>query len=129
MDIVFIIIALVVVIASASIFRRPSSKLSRDGLVIAELKKAGSNLSKPHPVEFFLYFPTSDAAERVGDTLRNDGFEVVVGPAAKGVNWLVLAKRLLVPIEAELLAIRRRFEELAGNEGGEYDGWGTPIVH
>ncbi len=121
-------LVLAAVVIAAALLRRPEPPLSPDGEVLAQLKKAGSNLSKPHPVEFFLYFPTSEAAERVGATLRADGFEIVVKPGAKGPDWLVQATRSMLPVEAELIALRQRFEALARREGGVYDGWGTPVV-
>ena len=99
-----------------------------DSQVIAQLRMAGSDLSKPHPIEFFLYVPTREAAERVGSRLRALNFEANVTPAAQGPEWLVLATKLMRPEKAELVRLRKVFGELVAAEKGQYDGWGTPVV-
>jgi hypothetical protein len=99
-----------------------------DAQVIAQLRKAGSNLAKPHQIEFFLYVATREAAERLASKVRQLHFDVKVEPAAKGSDWLVLATKSLVPAESELVRLRTTFGELAAAENGTYDGWGTEVV-
>ncbi|HXE42414.1 MAG TPA: ribonuclease E inhibitor RraB, partial [Candidatus Baltobacteraceae bacterium] len=41
-----------------------SKKPDLDESVLIQLKKAGSDLSKTHKIEFFLYFPTQAKAEQ-----------------------------------------------------------------
>jgi hypothetical protein len=109
-----------------NLFRR-SKKPDLDGLVLVQLRKAGSNLSKPHGIEFFLYFPTQVVAEQAAARIRDTGFEVEVEPAAKGENWLCLATKKMVPDLVVLQKIRGEFNNLAIQLGGDYDGWGTPV--
>ena len=101
---------------------------SPDAQVITQLRKAGSNLSKPHDVEFFLYVPTPEAAERLASKLRALHFGTKVDRAAQGPGWLVLATKSMIPTESAMVALRVQFTALAAEEKGEYDGWGTPIV-
>jgi hypothetical protein len=42
---------------------RSKEKPDLDQAVLVQLRKAGSDLSKPHNIEFFLYFPTRSVAE------------------------------------------------------------------
>jgi hypothetical protein len=35
----------------------------------------------------------------------------------------------MVPDELELLILRKKFDDLAATEQGEYDGWGTEVVN
>jgi hypothetical protein len=100
-----------------------------DAEVLAQLKKAGSDLSKPHPIEFFLYAPTKEAAERLASKVKALHFETRVEPSAQGPQWLVLATRSMVPKQADLVLIRDQFTALASAEKGDYDGWGTPVVN
>ncbi len=109
-------------------FRRPK-QADPDREVLVQLKKAGSNLSKPHDVEFFLYFPSKAVAEQAASKVRAAGFVVEVRPAAKGDDWLCFATRQMVPDFGALEQIRKDFTVLAASLGGEYDGWGTPIVN
>jgi regulator of RNase E activity RraB len=107
---------------------RSKSKKDLDGSVLVQLRKTGSNLSKPHSVEFFLYFPTKAAAETAASSIRNAGFEVTVKRAAQGDSWLCFATKVMVPELSDIQRIRQDFTALATSLNGEYDGWGTQIV-
>jgi hypothetical protein len=110
-----------------SLFRRNKMQ-DPDASVLLQLRKAGSNLSKPHMVEFFLYFPTQASAEQAARQIRDSGFQVQVRPAAKGDDWLCFATKEMLPDLPALQKIRVQFETLSKSLGGEYDGWGTPLV-
>lgn len=104
------------------------SKISDpDEAVIDQLKKVGANLSRPHKIEFFLYFPSQAAADQAAAHIRDAGFEVFVDRTAKGEDWLCFATRTMVPDLAALQNIRRDFERLAEPLNGNYDGWGTEV--
>ena len=57
---------------------RSKEKPDLDQSVLVQLRKAGSDLSKPHNMEFFLYFPTRSVAEKAAPPIRDAGFEVEV---------------------------------------------------
>jgi regulator of RNase E activity RraB len=105
-----------------------SKKPDLDESVLTQLKKAGSDLSKPHKIEFFLYFPSQAAAEQAAPRVRAAGFEVEVRQAAKGNDWLCFTTKTMVPKLSDLQQIRRDFASLTASSGGDYDGWGTPVV-
>lgn len=105
-----------------------TKKPDMDESVLIQLKKAGSDLSKPHNIEFFLYFPTQAVAEQAASKIRDEGFHVEVEKAAKGDTWLCSATKTMVPQLTSLQKIRRDFGALADSLNGEYDGWGTPVV-
>jgi len=126
-----LLVALVAVIAGAIFSRRSATAdLTGDAGVIAQLRKLGSDLSKPHPVEFFLYFPTEVGANRVADKLATQGFTSTVKPAASGSSlpWHTFATLQIVPTIGAMAKLRAELSELSASEGGEYDGWGTPLV-
>ena len=80
-----VITVVVALVVGAGLFlNRASAQTDPDGLVLTQLRKAGSNLGKRHDIEFFLYFPSEEAAGRVASKLRADGFGVTVSPAAGG---------------------------------------------
>lgn len=101
---------------------------SPDGQVISQLKSAGSDLSKEHPVEFYIYVPTRESAEKIAEKVTGNGFVSVVEKTENSNTWLVYSKKNLVPTEERMIQIRQQLTELASSAGGEYDGWGTPIV-
>jgi len=104
-----------------------SKKADLDESVLIRLRKAGSDLSKPHNIEFFLYFPTQIIAEQAASRIRDEGFEVKVEKAAKGDTWLCFATKTMVPKLPALRKIRQDFGSLADSLNGEYDGWGTEV--
>jgi|SRR5579859_5610695 len=104
-----------------------SRKPGPDEAVLVQLEKAGANLSKPHNIEFFLYFPTQAAAEQAANQVRKDGFQAEVGPAAKGNEWLCFVTKRMSPTLVELEKIRHDFEAITSALHGQYDGWGTPV--
>ena len=105
-----------------------TKKPDLDESVLIQLRKAGSDLSKPHNIEFFLYFPTQAVAEQAASRIRDEGFHVEVKRAAKGDDWLCYATKTMVPDLRALQKIRQCFTSLANSLSGEYDGWGTPVV-
>ncbi|MCX7220274.1 MAG: ribonuclease E inhibitor RraB [Burkholderiales bacterium] len=125
-----VVTVLVALVVGAGFFlNRAPAQTNPDSLVLTQLRKAGSNLGKPHDIEFFLYFPSEAAAGRVASKLRGDGFGVTVSPAAGGgADWLALATRSMVPEGKELVRLRNMFTLLSSAENGNYDGWGTPVV-
>jgi len=84
-----------------------------DRSVILQLRKAGSDLSKPHNLEFFVYFPTQSLAEQAALTMRNAEFQVDVSTVAQGDNWLCLATKTMVPVLPDLQKIRQDFVALS----------------
>jgi len=124
------LVALICIVA-AGLFLWPRIARAQQGLdaqVIAQLRQAGSDVSKPHPIEFFLYVPTREAAERLALKVRGMNFDANVAPAAKGSDWAVLATKSMIPVERELVQLRKTFVALAAAEQGTYDGWGTEVV-
>jgi hypothetical protein len=101
---------------------------SKDAPVLAALRKAGSKLDLPHPIRHYLYVPTQSSAEAAARVLRGDGFNAEVQRAALGAQWLVLTTHTMVPSPEAIARTRARFEKLAAEQGGEYDGWEAGIV-
>jgi hypothetical protein len=108
-------------------FDQPSVDPDVDQKVLDQLREAGSDLSKPHQMEFLLYFPTEESAQLAASKIKTDGFSVEVKRAARGSMWLCLAVKRMVPKRVEIGAIGKRFTALAKDLGGEYDGWETSI--
>ena len=129
--VLFAAVLLVVIFATFYFRSTLARQPSLDGRVLAQLKRAGSDLSKPHAIEFFMYFPTQEAAARTGSKNELKPFSVKIERATKhsqDFGWLLFATRSMVPVEAELVSIRRQFDSLSAIEGGKYDGWGTEVV-
>jgi hypothetical protein len=128
---IFAITVLVLLLGAAafrSFGQQASISPANDDAVIEQLRLAGSNLSKPHPIDFYLYAPTKESAERIASTLSSQGFTVKVGRAASGTDWLAFASKEVVPTSTALADLRHDLTALALQEHGDYDGWEAPII-
>jgi hypothetical protein len=128
--VIVVIVAVVAVLAVLLMRRTAVQTLDGDAAVIEQLRTAGSDVQKPHAVEFFLYFPSEAGALHVAQKLHAMGFvsEVKAAAAGSSLPWLLFATRSMVPRLEELSRLRILLGELATAEQGQYDGWGTPIV-
>ena len=91
---------------------------------LAKLLAAGVDLSEPRPVDFLLSFAEERAARRTIAVLAGLAGDLRIGVSGGfSPRWVV---RLTLPmaLTAErLTALRTRFEEIATEHGGRYDGW------
>ncbi len=97
-----------------------------DSVVVDNLREAGSDLSRPHAIDFNLYVPTEDAATKIEKQLGAQGFEVIVDQNDE--DWSVTATKKMVPDPDEITKVGNSLRKLAEAEGGEYDGWGAAVV-
>jgi len=102
-------------------------EVALDQQTLDELRKSGSDLSKPHQVEFFLYIPVKPDAEAAAAELRGTGYTVTLRLGADKVNWLCLGAKTLVPTIQGLTDARKVFKGLAIKFKGEYDGWDAAV--
>jgi hypothetical protein len=100
-----------------------------DERTLAALAEAGSDLSKPTEVNFYLYLPTEGHARSAADVAQNEGYSAEVRPPLEGyTTWLCLLSRVMIPRRADLEGARRRLEALAESLGGEFDGWEAAVA-
>jgi Regulator of ribonuclease activity B len=119
--------------AEANAAAADMSPADGDQLIVQQLRLLGADLSKPREVLHFLYLPTEEDAESAASELRTDGYTVEVQLAADADTsppnpWLALARKETVVDEATVTLMRPRFEALATERSGEYDGWEAAAV-
>ena len=105
-----------------------AGELSQDKEVLDELRSVGSDLTKPHQIEFYLYLPSEPDAEAAGAELRSMGYPVTVRVGPDSIHWLCLASRTMLPTTQGLADARVVFKDLALKYKGAYDGWQAEIV-
>jgi len=71
-------------------------------------------------VDFYLNFPSREAAESAAETLRGEGYAVVTRPGAADEKWEAVVGREVS--ETELDSVVERLTQLAESLGGGYDG-------
>ena len=101
----------------------------QDAVVIENLRAAGSDLTKVHDIDFFLYFASKPQAKEAAKEMKQLGYTAVtLEKSPDKSQWSVQAKRSMIPQLEAMTASTRSLEKLASRHGGEYDGWGTSIV-
>jgi hypothetical protein len=105
-----------------------SSVLEQDQAGLESLRQAGSDMTKAHPFDFFIYHPEQAGAVQICDQLSAQGFGTTVSQGALESEWLCLAETPLVPTLENLTAIQATLADVAGQLGGEYDGWETMVM-
>lgn len=111
------------------IFNIFNKKEDLDEVVISQLAKAGSDLVKPHNIDFFLYFPNRELAEQAKSLIHreNPSYEIIVKDSVQKGIILCEIHAQLVPTIANLKDAGKKFTEIASNLGGQYDGWGAEV--
>ena len=102
-----------------------------DERLIDRLRKSGSDPFQPHDVDFFMAMPSEQAGQAVAAVLVTEGYHVDVHPAPDNPGdhpfslHAIKSMRLSVPGMKELTV---RFQALAKEHGGHYDGWSAAVV-
>ena len=102
--------------------------LDGDRQVLAQMRKAGANLSKATEVNFYLYFKERRAADSAAAHADVDPLVATVRPGANASSWLCLVSGQMVPDEAAIHTTAIRLLDLAKRFGGEYDGWEAAVT-
>jgi hypothetical protein len=98
-----------------------------DSLVVEQLLTAGADLRKPTEVIVYLYFPSEGAATSAGERLRTMGFPDVRLSVDDAGEWACVGSREMAPTLNAIRNLSARLEQLAGEYGGEYDGWEAAV--
>ena len=109
--------------------RSNAAEIAEDNEALSQLRAAGSNLAKPHKVEFYLYVPSEAAAEAAAAAIRPLGYTVAVSAGEDETNWLCLSSRTMLPTIEEITVARSLFKGMALKYQGAYGGWNTAIEH
>ena len=103
---------------------------SWDERLIDQLRKRGSDPFKPHDVDFFLAFPTVEAAEELAKQLRTEGFDadVVDEPESGELRYSLHLHKSMQLTVPDMKELSRRLTEAATERKGRYDGWSAKQV-
>jgi histidinol-phosphate/aromatic aminotransferase/cobyric acid decarboxylase-like protein len=103
---------------------------SWDERLIDQLRKQGSDPFKPHDVDFFLAFPTREAAERLAARLTAEGFDsdVVDSPENGELRYSLHTHKSMLLVVPDMKELSRRLTDAAKEGEGRYDGWSAKPV-
>src|SRR5690349_9494994 len=85
------------------------------------MRQEGIDLSSPRMLEFWLNFPSREAALGAQPAAVAAGFEAnVAGGGPGSAQPSLIVRKLLLPTKAELSAVRATLVEVARQHGGTY---------
>ncbi len=96
---------------------------SADARALEQLARSGANLSKLHRVEFILLFPSEDDAAQAAAHLKELAFATATEHDEPQDKWVVLAAKVMYPVESDLATLREKLNAVAKESHGAYDGW------
>lgn len=97
-----------------------------DARMVKDLRASGANAFTPYEIDFFFTLPDEQSCSSMRQRLESDGFVTDargMNEHAEGIS-LHASKRLRVSV-SEMQGYTQRFQELAAQFGGHYDGWTT----
>jgi hypothetical protein len=100
---------------------RIDNALEADIRVLDHLSRLGCDPSQPRECRHYLYLPGESGARAVAHSLSRDGWDADVEETS--VAWLVTATTFMGLNDEVVRTTRTRLQLLAGDHGGEYDGW------
>ncbi len=106
----------------------PIGSIEGDLQVLAQLRKAGADLTKPTEVNYYMYFPDSVTADHAADSTRTLTWEAEVRSGQGRTQWLCLATTTMVPDRVAILEATKRFVSITKSLGGDYDGWEAAVT-
>ena len=106
----------------------PAPAGTGNGPVIEQLRAAGSDLARPHVLEFYSYFPTRADADRAAKVLAGRGYRTEVDGPDDDAEWQLLAMRESLVTEAKVDALEVEVAQAATQASGYYDGWEAAVV-
>lgn len=100
-----------------------------DLLVMGHLIEAGADLTEPRHTLYYLYFRDEDAALVGAAAARDLGFTVDVREPSDGVDdWAVVCEHAALVLDPDTVRTNTdRFDALAAEHGGQYDGWEAAV--
>lgn len=96
---------------------------SPDAVLLEQLARSGSDLSKVHRIDFTLHFPTQKAAEHAELQLIGLAFETTIESGKTANDWVIQASKNMYPVESDLQGLRDKLEGIAKENHGSYNGW------
>ena len=102
--------------------------LDSDGEAIQKLIDNGSDVTKPHQINFYFDFNESKGAKKTCARLKTEGFVPLVTTIEGQELHTCRAAKSMVPELRTMRDLTTRFTILAKKLGGKYDGWDAETV-
>ena len=95
------------------------------GAALRRFADAGSDLTRPMEMDFFVAVPSETAGNAVAAVAREQGFTTSVEQDAETANWTCYCAKTIVPSYDEVVQIETLLDGIARLHGGHADGFGS----
>lgn len=122
------VLSLAALVALATPRSNSEDMMSSDAETLKALAEAGSDLTKPHLIDHWIFFQDESGARAAAKDLVASGFVVVsLDKDPEGSEWRLLARKEMVPRLEDVEKTSAVVEALARRNNGDYDGWETQV--
>lgn len=128
MIVLLVAAALLALVRVAVIVRRTRAQPRDDwdARMVRDLRAGGANAFTPYEVDFFFTLPDQSACASMRSRLESEGFTTDARDMSQDAEGYSLhaSKRLRISV-SDMQDYTQRFQALAAQFGGHYDGWTT----
>lgn len=96
-----------------------------DGDALRRLRDDGSDLSKPHQIDFHVVVPNESAGSAVCIEAEKLGFKAKLVQDNATLDWTCWCTKTIVPDYSEIVQVESQLDVVARAVGGHTDGWGA----
>lgn len=122
------LLSLAALVALATPRSNSEDMMSSDAETLKALAEAGSDLTKSHLIDHWIFFQDESGARAAAKDLVSSGFVLVsLDKDPENSEWRLLARKEMVPHLKDIEKTSAFFEVLARRNNGDYDGWETQV--
>lgn len=99
--------------------KRPMS----DAEGVAQLVRAGVDVSAPVELQFLLRFPSEEDSFTAASRLEELAFSPAMEQDEARNEWVIVATKRMYPVESDLAGLRIKLNAVAKDCHGAYEGW------
>ena len=96
-----------------------------DGEALRRIESAGSNMSEPMPVDFFVAAPHAEAAASISSLAIRRGYAARADFDEESNSWTVVCSKRMIPTYDAIVDAQAELDALSQPHSGMSDGWGT----
>lgn len=95
-----------------------------NGNVLWQMHNDGDDLTAAHEIEYSIAFQQEEKADQCAVYLLKEEQKISLFEDEETGEWIITIYVYMEPEYADIVDLEEWFSKIAGQFGGEYDGWG-----
>ena len=95
-----------------------------NGNVLWQMHNDGDDLTAAHEIEYSIAFQQEEQADQCAVYLLKEEQKISLFEDEETGEWIITIYVYMEPEYADIVDLEEWFSKIAGQFGGEYDGWG-----